>query len=461
MCHRARSILRSAATIVFAVFIGASAAAQAPLVRSIMPLKLDLETAVTAAIENNPQIKIAESSARIAELKIGEVRSAKKPLVSFSQSVVRSNNPVFVFGSLLEQGRFTAANFELARLNHPDGIFNFRSQVDARMPLFDGRQTRSQVSQAEIALRQQRLAAEQARQNLRFEVIRSCFGTIAAKELTNVTAENVAASAANLKKTRDMADVGMTTEADSLAADVELANASQRKLEAESNFLISIAALNLTIGAAPETERDINGDLVERFYAVEEQEELIRIALENRPDYKQAELAVEASRVKSRGVRDQKLPRIDAFGNYGYSSPYIANGSADYTVGVSLTYNIFDAGRKSRVAQAAEAETLAELEKQNLADRIRLDVVRAYQNYRTAKAKIQVSVKSIAQAEEAQRIIDDRYKFGLTTFNEVLRAQAALVGARQGLLHARYEYNVSYAQVLLSTGRLTDVRSFY
>lgn len=461
MSHPFNPFLATVSTFVSVLLFAASAAAQAPRGQIIFPHSLDLEAAVTAAIDNNPQIKIAESSVRTAELKIGEARSGRKPFVSFSQSAVRSNNPVFVFGSLLEQGRFTAASFELGKLNHPDGLFNFRSQVDARMPLFDQRQTRSQVSQAEIGLRQQQLAAEQSRQNLRFEVIRSFYGTIAAKELTNVTAENVAASASNLKKARDMADVGMTTEADSLAADVELANANQRKLEAESNFLISVAALNLTIGAAPETERYMNGDLVERFYAVEEQDELIRIALQNRPDYKQAELAVEASRVKSRGVRDQKLPRVDAFGNYGYSSPYIANGSADYTVGVSLSYNIFDPGRKSRIAQAAEAETLAELEKQNLADRIRLEVVRAYQNHRTAKAKIQVSVKSIAQAEEAQRIIDDRYKFGLTTFNEVLRAQAALVGARQGLLHARYEYNVSYAQVQLSTGRLTDVRSFY
>ena len=103
---------------------------------------------------------------------------------------------------------------------------------------------------------------------------------------------------------------------------------------------------------------------------------------------------------------------------------------------------------------------MAELEKQNLANQISLGVVRALQSYKTARAKIQVSIKSIAQADEALRIVQDRYKFGLTTFNEVLRAEAALVRSRHNLLTARSEYYISYASVLLATGRLNDVRLF-
>lgn len=103
---------------------------------------------------------------------------------------------------------------------------------------------------------------------------------------------------------------------------------------------------------------------------------------------------------------------------------------------------------------------MAELEKQNLADAIRLDVIRSLQNYSTARGKIQVSIKSTAYAEEALRIVQDRYKFGLTTFNEVLRAESAVVAAKQNILKARYDYYVSFASILLATGRLSDVRLF-
>jgi len=453
-----RYISRSAKRLAMVILIAASAAAvqysQSPAA------KLDLEQAVETALARNAQPQIAESGIRSADAKIREARAGRQPFVQFSQSVMRSNNPVFVFGSLLEQGRFGSANFAVDSLNHPKGIFNFRSVVTAQMPLFDQYQTRSRVKQAESGKSQASLQAEGVRQKLRFDVISTYYGTVLGRELLKVSREAIASAEANRKKTRDMADVGMTTEADFLAAEVELASAGQQQIEAENGLTTTLAALNLMLGDKPDAQRDLTKDLREKYFPVEDRDELIRIALENRPDYLRAQLAVVNSRVQTQAVKDQKLPRVDAFGNYGYSSPYITNGSSDYTVGVSLTYTLFDAGRKARIEQAAESVSTAELEKQNLADAIRLDVVRALQNYKTARGKIQVSIKSTAYAEEALRIVQDRYKFGLTTFNEVLRAETAVVGAKQNILKARYDYYVSFASLLLATGRLTDVRLF-
>ena len=422
--------------------------------------RLDLRTAVDKAIEGNPVTKSADSRVKIAEAKIRESAAGNKPSVNFSQSVVRSNNPVFVFGSLLEQGRFGPSNFEINSLNNPNGLVNFRTQVNAQMPLFDQRQTSSRVSLAEIGRRQSVLMAEAARQQLRFEVIRTYYGVILERNLVNVTEAAVITAEANRKKTGDMVDVGMTTEADLLAAEVEFAGSGQRKLEAEGQLITTLASFNLTIGEKPDLEHHFAGDLSERFFPVEDQAELIRLAFENRPDYQRALLDVEKSRVQLKSVRDQRLPRVDAFGNFGYSSPYIANGSSDYTLGVNLTYSLFDPGRKARKEQAVEGEVLAGFERDELANQIRLDVIRSLQAFKTSGAKIRVSIKSIAQAEEALRIIDDRYKFGLTTFNEVLRANSALVRARQDLMTTRYEYYVSFARLLLATGRLDDVRWF-
>lgn len=422
--------------------------------------KLDLEAAVKKALATDPQAKIADSRVKIAEAKIAETKTGKQPFVQVGQSAIRSNNPVFVFGSLLEQGRFGVSNFAISSLNNPKGIFNFRSLVDARMPLFDQWQTSSRVTQAEIGKRQTEFQAESVRQQLRFDVIQRYYSSVLAREMLKVSQEAVKSAEANRKKTRDMVDVGMATDADFLAAEVELANANQQNLEAESNLIATLAALNLMLGDKPDIARDLVEDLREKYFPIEEQGELIRLAFENRPDYQRAELAVQISREQTRSIKNQKLPRVDAFGNFGYSSPYLLSGSSDYTVGVNLTYTLFDAGRKARIEQVAEGETVAELEKQSLANQISLSVVRALQSYKTARAKIQVSIKSIAQADEALRIVQDRYKFGLTTFNEVLRAEAALVRSRHNLLTARYDYYVSFASVLLATGRLNDVRLF-
>jgi outer membrane protein TolC len=428
--------------------------------QSAIQSKLDLETAVVRALAINPQAKITDSRTKIAESRIREAKTGKMPFAQFSQSVIRSNNPVFVFGSLLEQGRFGAANFAIDSLNNPKGLTNLRSLVEVKMPIFDQWQSRSRVAEAEIGRDQSTLQAEAVRQKIRFDIVSTFYGVILRREMVRVSEQALRSADANRKKAKDMADVGMTTDADFLAAEVELANAGQQKLEAESELITTIAALNLMVGDKPELDRELKGDLQEKYFPIDDQDALIRTALDDRPDYKMAELAIKNSRVQTKSIKDLKLPRVDAFGNFGYSSPYVANGSTDYTVGVSLTYTLFDAGHKSRVEQVAEAETVAGAEKQVLSDQIRLGVVRAFQNFKTARAKIQVSITSITQADEALRIVQDRYKSGLTTFNEVLRSEAALTRAKQSLLTARYDYYVSYAAVLLATGRLSDVRLF-
>jgi outer membrane protein TolC len=422
--------------------------------------RLDLETAVETAINANPKAKLSETQTRTAEAKIAEAKTGKLPFVQFSQSFTRSNNPVFVFGSLLEQGRFGEANFALNSLNHPDGLNNFRTAVDARVPLFDQRQTFARITQAKNTRSQADLESEAVRQQLRFDVVRGYFGVVLAKSMVSVYGDAVASAEANLKKTKDMVEVGFTTEADSLAADVELANILQQQLESESGLVMATAELNLTLGDQPDLERELSGNLRETYFPVEEQDELIRIALENRPDYKHAELDIENSRVRSKAVKDLRLPQVSAFGNFGYSSPYITNGSSDYTVGVSLSYTLFDPGRKARIAQSAEGESAAGFKKEILADQVRLEVIRAYQKYKTASAKIKVSIKSIARSEEVLRITQDRYKFALATFNDVLRAEAALVRSKHDLMLSRFEYYISYASVLLATGRLNDVSAF-
>jgi outer membrane protein TolC len=198
--------------------------------QSLIPSKLDLETAIEKALADNPQTRISTTKLKIADAKIAAAKSGKLPSAQFTQSAVGSNNPVFVFGSLLEQGRFGPSNFAIDSLNNPSGLVNMRTLVGAQVPIFDQRQTRSRVTQAETSKKQTELQAELVRQNLRFEVIRTYYGAVLGKELLKVSQEAVLSARANRKKTGDMVRVGMTTEADSLAADVELANADQQVL---------------------------------------------------------------------------------------------------------------------------------------------------------------------------------------------------------------------------------------
>lgn len=445
----------STAAVVLSLLSAWTAAAQ-----DVLSPRLNLELAVSKALETDPQRLVSETMSVIAAERIKEAKASRQFSVRFEQSIVRTNNPVGVFSSLLEQGRFTASNFSLNSLNDPNGLNNFRASVSVRAPILDQRQSRSQIQRAKIERTKAGLQIEEVSQKLRFDVITKYFGAILADEQLKATVASVRSARENVRKTQDFVEVGMVAESDSLVANVELASVEQQNLEAVSAVVRTRAALNIAIGESPAAKYQLVGNLQERFFQVEDEAELIRIALEHRPDHLQAQLAVDHERVKTAAIKSERLPRLDAFGSFGYSSPFVGKGSTDYTVGLSLSYTIFDPGRKSRLTQSRLSESLAAAERERIEDQVTLDVITACQNYRTSKAKIQVSIKSVIQAEEALRILQYRYRSAISTFDAVLRAEAMLLRANHELLKAKYEYYISYASILLATGRLTDVAAF-
>ena len=116
--------------------------------------------------------------------------------------------------------------------------------------------------------------------------------------------------------------------------------------------------------------------------------------------------------------------------------------------------------RVSPEARARVLEAIARAEQEQLANQISFEVVRAYQQFISARERLQVVAQTTTQAGEVLRIVRDRYREGLTTITEVLRAELALVRARTDVETARHNHYVAYASVLLATGRLKDVRPF-
>jgi outer membrane protein TolC len=245
-----------------------------------------------------------------------------------------------------------------------------------------------------------------------------------------------------------------------LAAEVQVAEFRQQQAQAEGDLVTANAFLNMVMGLPVQTPQKISGELVDKHFAAPETDELLRLALQNRPDYTRAGSAIRSAEEGVRGARRNYLPRIDVFSAYGISGRDLTSGSSDYSVGAGLVFDLFDYSRSARVDKARAAQSLAAAEQEQLANQIRLEVIQAYQQYVTAGERVRVAARAIGQAEEALRIVQDRYREGLTLITEVLRSETALVRARLNLIAARYDYYVGYARVLMSTGRLTDVQPF-
>ncbi len=346
-------------------------------------------------------------------------------------------------------------------MNNPDPLNNFRFSLSIKLPLLDGRQTSTRVAVAKLNQKQADAQTDQVAQRIRFETLKAYYGVLLAQMKKEVADEAVKLAEADLRRSRDRVETGTTVGSDLLSAEVQLAEFRQQQIQATGEIIIALAALNTALGLPVDTPQKVSGQLVAKTFDVASQDELIRLSMEHRQDYSRAALAREARREQLKGARGNGCFRVDVFANAGLSTnKWVYGGSGDYLIGASVSFNLFDAARKARIAQARAAAELAANEQEHLANQVRLEVVRAYQEYLSARERLIVAERVISYATEALRIVQDRYHEGLTTITEVLRAETALVRARLNLLAARYEHYVGYAGILLTTGRLTDVEPF-
>jgi outer membrane protein len=421
---------------------------------------LTLIDAVEIALRRNPLTRATRAGSELAGAELSEAESRRLPTLIATGSFTRSNNPVFVFGSLLEQGQFGPENFAINSLNHPDAINNFRSSLTVRFPVFDRRETITRIASARIRQQQADHQSSLVEQQIRFEVIKTYYGFLLAQAKFRVAEDAVRTAEADVKRARDLVETGVTVQSDLLAARVQLSQFRQQQIQMSGDLVTALAALNLALGLPVETPHQPAGELVDRRFTVDAVELLFSPALQNRPDYQKAVLSLRETSAQLHGARGEWLPRVDAFVSTGISSEHFTNSSGDYAAGATVSFNVFDAGRKTRIAQARAAQSIANAEQERLANQIRFEIVRAYQQYVTARERLEAVAEVSAQASETLRIVQDRYHAGITTITELLRAETALVRARSDVLAARYDQYLSYANVLLATGQLKDAGVF-
>ena len=419
-----------------------------------------LDQAVAAALRTHPQIRVSEAGIEGAASRIQQETASRLPKVQVSEAITRGNNPTYVFSSLLEQGRFGPDNFAISSLNNPNSLTNLRSAITTSVSIFDGRRTAARIDQAREGKGQAERNLQWTEQSVRFEVIRAYYGLLVARSAKEVADQAVRTAESNVQRVQDRLRAGLVVDSDLLGAQVELSNLRRQQIQAQGDIANAEAGLNTWIGQPVDMSPQILGTLIEKTFQVENQDVLIQRAIEHRPDYANSSSTVRTAEYRVREVRADFLPSSRAFASFGVSGRNLTSGSSDYLVGANVTFDLFNAERKARLSEAQSALSSAHAQQSDRANQIRLDVIRALQQFLTAKQQLDVARSSVEQAQEALRIIQDRYNLGLTTITDLLRAQTELVRAQMGVLSSRHAYIVGYAAVLLAIGELTDVRSF-
>jgi outer membrane protein len=426
-----------------------------PLVAAQQPLPL--EEAVRLALTTHPAMSATRAGEKEAETGVRLAAAGAKPRVSLSESYLRSNNPVFVFGSLLNQRQFRAANFELDRLNNPSSLTNFLGQARIEQVLFDANRTRRAIEAARL---QRDLSAEERRSaeaNVILGVVRTYFGVALAAESVKIAEESLRTAQADLKRAEAMVETGMSTRAGVLSVQVHLAAVEEQRIRAVNELAVARAAFNDALGLDLDREHDLTTALGVALPAAQPLEGYERLAVAQKPEVKKAGLQTALSEARVKQARSALWPRLVAQGVLeGDRQRFATRAGGNWLAGLSLQWDAWDGGaNRAQVALAELAKERAEAIEKQAHSAALLDIRRAHAALQSAAQRLAVSEAAIRQAAEGHRIVQDRYENGLENVTELLRSETALAEARFRRLAALYDQRIAAAALEHAAGSLT------
>lgn len=400
--------------------VAAPALAQAPLA---------LADAIARARDRNPDAGSAAAAERAAAQRVTQARAGYLPRVDVSESWQRSNQPVFVFSSLLAQRQFTADDFALPALNHPDPLDNFRSAVMVEQSLFNAG-TRASVSAAGIG---QEMATAQ-RMMVDHDLAVSVTAAYGRVLLAAAAARSTAAAVERARADRELAgnrrDAGVVTDSDVLQLDVFLSRAQEQQIRAASDERIARAQLNQLMGDPLDTPVALAPSAAAPAIDHTDLAALQAEAVENRPDVKLAVLQEQLAGASQSAARAAFLPQASAQGGWEFNGGAWNARASSWMVGAVARFNLFNGfADKARLAEAREQTTRRAREREKAATAARLDVFTAVARLEAARASEVVGRAAVEQARESQRITRDRYEAGLADVASLLRSAEAVVQA--------------------------------
>jgi outer membrane protein len=419
--------------------------------------QLTLERAVALALETNQLVKAANLGVQAADAQTRMAFSGYLPKLTFDYNLTRGNNPVYVFGTLLTQRRFTEANFALSSLNNPAPLTNFQNRISLNQSLFDFGRTRKAVTQARVGRDLSESELEKIRQDLIFRVFKSYFETLLAQEMVRVAEDGEKSAAADGEKAEALFKAGLAVESDLLSVQVHQAAQSEELVKARNQLNLAFSNLNFEMGLP------LNGtyELVkpQKPYLAENSDlaSLQALALENRPDFRQTQLASRSRELTVQSAKADFWPTVNAFGSWETdSADFASNGGNNWIAGVNVHLNLFN-GRadQARLAESRFQQRRSSALQDHMAQSVRLQVQKACLDLQTAGQRIEVNQQAVRQAEESLRIIRNRYEAGLTTITDLLRAETAVTQAKTNFLRALFDQRVSAANLELQVGRLS------
>lgn len=414
---------------------------------------LTLNQCLNIAFDGNPQIISAQEKVKAAQARLNQAHSALLPQAKvdagFGQNYQQPESIAFYIPGVLPTTEFSTSPNETANVN--TYTFSFTQ------PIF----VSAAIQGSNLAYDSYLSAYEDyrgAQNDTLFNVTNAYYGVLKAQHMNELINQSMDSMRKHVRQVEIFSDAGMSTKADLLRAQAELANMEVNRIQAETGLKLSRAALSNMLGSGVTQEIEVKDDGAIKPDKDIDESKILSLAYQNRPDWNSFKMAENMADASVGLAKSGYLPSIlfsAATGKTVTDYP-MANTKYDLNSWRMMfvgSWNLFDSfATAAKVAEAQANLDAVKAQEKYIKDAVELDIYSAYQELLSAREK--VSAAQIAQdvAGRALRMAEINYQTSVGTSLSYLDAQAAHYQAQSNYWSSLYDLEIAKAKINKVTG---------
>lgn len=413
---------------------------------------LNLEQAISLALEKNADLKIASMEVNKSEEKLREARSGLFPQLNASGQYQRYIDLPVIF---MPPGSPFGPTLKIGADN------SFAASASLSVPLFAWSLYQG-IGLASDALTISQENYRSVKNKVVGDVKKAFLTVLLTRETKDVMKQSLKNAEDNFENIKRLNSAGTLSDYDVLRAEVQVENLKPTVLQMENNYVLSLEALKVTIGLDANHDIDVVGEMnFEEPYQIPTQQEVIDELIKNNP-----QLAILENQVKlnDRNISLENsayLPTLAGFGSYQYQAQANDFKFSDYNwvktfvIGVQLQIPIFNGFKtQARVSQAEIGLNQSVEQKRNFTEALKTQALSILYRIEQAVKRIEGQNKTVSQAAEGYEIAKRRLANSVAIQLEVNDAELALRQAKLNRLQAIYDLKVAEADLENVLGRI-------
>ncbi|MCF7885464.1 MAG: TolC family protein [Candidatus Marinimicrobia bacterium] len=399
--------------------------------------KYTLEKCVETAMTNNPDLQIAKLDVKSAESGIRGSYSGILPRLSTGLNYSHSNQGEreYYVGGIKQIQPESSSNYYGFGINY-------------NQTLYDGGGWWNQIKLAKNSYANALVSKKQTRQNLTAYITQQYYSILKAKKLLNVYESSLKTSQQQLKKTKEMYELGQVAKKDYLKAKVQEGNDKLNIIQQKSQ----ITSLKNELARLMGVENN-EFSIIEKKYKTPsqyEEESALQKAMDNNIELQSLEHQRKNAQLRYNIAQSNLLPNLSTSLSYSKGGSKADRLYSDFdkfwntSIGLNLSIPLFQ-GFSTRTniqqAQINYKQYGSRIKSKKL--EIRKQVKNIIEEIETYNEMLEVNQLNLESAQEDLRSAREMYRLQSATMLEVLDAQANLTQARSNLISTKYEAKIA------------------